>query len=96
MSKSSFVSPHALRVDAVRIQVEIPGGVPWVLFAREDVVAESPMLRTRPDILAKHHQRLKEEAPYAYKPITPVIETFEDAGVARSVARLWPVGTVKG
>jgi len=58
--------------------------------------AESPMLRTRQDILAKHHQRLKEEAPYAYKPITPVIETIEEAGIARKVARLWPVVTVKG
>ena len=48
------------------------------------------------DILAQDHQRLKEEAPYAYKPITPVIATIEDAGIARRVARLWPLVTVKG
>lgn len=53
-------------------------------------------IRLRRDILAKHHQRLMEEAPYAYKPITPVVQTVEDAGVARRVARLWPLLTVKG
>jgi tRNA-splicing ligase RtcB len=56
----------------------------------------SPAVRTRRDILAKYHQRLKEEAPFAYKPITPVVQTVEDAGVARRVARVWPLVTVKG
>lgn len=56
----------------------------------------SPALRLRRDILEKYHLRLKEEAPYAYKPITPVIKTIEDAGIARRVARLWPLLTVKG
>ena len=56
----------------------------------------SPEVRARRDILQKHHQRLKEEAPFAYKPITPVVQTVEDAGVARRVARLFPVVTVKG
>ena len=41
-------------------------------------------------------QRLKEEAPFAYKPITPVVQTVEEAGVARRVARLFPIVTVKG
>ena len=53
-------------------------------------------MRLRRDILQKHHQRLKEEAPYAYKPVTPVVETVEQAGVASRVARLWPLLTVKG
>jgi tRNA-splicing ligase RtcB len=57
---------------------------------------ESPAVRTRRDILAKYHQRLKEEAPFAYKPITPVVQTVEEAGVARRVARLFPLVTVKG
>jgi tRNA-splicing ligase RtcB len=56
----------------------------------------SPEVRTRRDILAKYHQRLKEEAPFAYKPITPVVQTVEEAGVARRVARLFPIVTVKG
>jgi tRNA-splicing ligase RtcB (3'-phosphate/5'-hydroxy nucleic acid ligase) len=57
---------------------------------------DSPAVRTRRDILAKYHQRLKEEAPFAYKPITPVVKTVEEAGVARRVARLFPRVTVKG
>ena len=57
---------------------------------------EAPNVRFRRDILAKYHQRMKEEAPYAYKPITPVVRSVEDAGIARRVARLWPMVTVKG
>jgi tRNA-splicing ligase RtcB len=53
-------------------------------------------VRSRRDVLAKYHERLKEEAPYAYKPITPVVETVEEARIARRVARLWPLLTVKG
>ncbi|MGA2876644.1 MAG: RtcB family protein [Nitrososphaerales archaeon] len=50
----------------------------------------------RSDILAKYHSRLMEEAPYAYKPINAVIESVELAGIARRVARLRPILTVKG
>jgi tRNA-splicing ligase RtcB len=53
-------------------------------------------IRHRRDVLAQYHDRLKEEAPYAYKDITPVVQTVEDAKVARRVARLWPLLTVKG
>ncbi|APR87784.1 RtcB-like protein [Minicystis rosea] len=56
----------------------------------------SPEVRARRDILEKYHRRMKEEAPYAYKPITPVVQSVEDAGVARRVARLRPLVTVKG
>ncbi|WP_438035688.1 RtcB family protein [Sorangium sp. So ce204] len=57
---------------------------------------DAPQVRRRRDILAKYHQRMKEEAPYAYKPITPVVRSVEEAGIARRVARLWPLVTVKG
>lgn len=57
---------------------------------------KSPQIVSRRDILDKYHTRLKEEAPFAYKPITPVIDSVEGAGVARRVARLWPMMTVKG
>lgn len=53
-------------------------------------------VRFRRDVLAQYHDRLKEEAPYAYKDITPVVQTVEDADVARRVARLAPVLTIKG
>lgn len=57
---------------------------------------DAPQVRRRRDILEKYHQRMKEEAPHAYKPITPVVRSVEDAGIARRVARLWPLVTVKG
>ncbi len=53
-------------------------------------------LRRRTDILEKHRQRLMEEAPGAYKPIGPVVQTIADAGVARPVARMRPLMTIKG
>jgi tRNA-splicing ligase RtcB len=57
---------------------------------------EAPETRLRRDILERHQDRLKEEAPYAYKDVTPVVGTVEDAGIARRVARLWPLLTIKG
>ena len=39
---------------------------------------------------------LAEEAPTAYKDVTQVVETSERAGLARKVARLAPLGVVKG
>ncbi len=37
-----------------------------------------------------------EEAPYAYKAVEPVVDSTEAAGIARKVARLFPLCTVKG
>jgi tRNA-splicing ligase RtcB len=39
---------------------------------------------------------LAEEAPAAYKDVDSVVETVAGAGIARKVARLVPVGVVKG
>lgn len=56
----------------------------------------SPKLARRRDILEKYEKRVMEEAPYAYKPVEPIIDSVEDAHVARKVARLFPLCTVKG
>jgi tRNA-splicing ligase RtcB len=56
----------------------------------------SAKVRGRPELLARLEAGLKEEAPFAYKAIEPVVRTLELAGVARPVARLWPLITVKG
>lgn len=56
----------------------------------------SPQLQRRRDILDKYEQRMMEEAPYAYKPVEPVIDSVEAGNVARKVARLFPLCTVKG
>jgi tRNA-splicing ligase RtcB len=39
---------------------------------------------------------LAEEAPFAYKDVTEVVDTCAHAGLARTVARLRPLGVVKG
>ncbi len=57
---------------------------------------DAPQVKGRRDIIGRHRRRLMEEAPGAYKSITPVVQTVEDAGVARRVARLSPLVTVKG
>lgn len=56
----------------------------------------SPQMQMRKDIAEKLKARRKEEAPGAYKPITPVIETIVGANIARLVAKLSPLCTVKG
>lgn len=56
----------------------------------------SPQMQMRKDIMAKYKERVKEEAPYAYKPITPVIESITEANIARPVVKLMPLCTVKG
>ena len=39
---------------------------------------------------------LAEEAPHAYKDVDQVVQVVHDAGLARKVARLRPVGVIKG
>ena len=48
-------------------------------------------------VLAKSRWKLlSEEAPYAYKDAEEVVDTCEGAGLSRVVARLRPIGVVKG
>lgn len=56
----------------------------------------SPALRQRRDILTAKLDQLKQEAPFAFKGIGPVVETLAEAGIARPVAELVPLLTVKG
>jgi tRNA-splicing ligase RtcB len=42
------------------------------------------------------NQELAEEAPLAYKDVDRVVEVVHQAGIARKVARLRPLGVVKG
>jgi tRNA-splicing ligase RtcB (3'-phosphate/5'-hydroxy nucleic acid ligase) len=53
-------------------------------------------VKMRRDILKKKLEELKQEAPHAYKGIGPVIGTLEGAGMARAVAELSPIMTIKG
>jgi tRNA-splicing ligase RtcB len=42
------------------------------------------------------NQELAEEAPYAYKDVDRVVDVVHRAGLARKVARLVPMGVLKG
>jgi tRNA-splicing ligase RtcB len=52
---------------------------------RRGILVRSPSLRG-----------VAEEAPGAYKDVTEVVDATERAGLARKVARLVPIVTVKG
>jgi tRNA-splicing ligase RtcB (3'-phosphate/5'-hydroxy nucleic acid ligase) len=47
-------------------------------------------------LAATNWKLLSEEAPYAYKDATAVVETCERVGLSRVVARLRPAGVLKG
>jgi tRNA-splicing ligase RtcB len=47
-------------------------------------------------VRAKSNKGLAEEAPQAYKDVSRVVEVVHGAGIARKVARLEPLGVIKG
>lgn len=55
-----------------------------------------PDIKNRPDIIKKWEDEIKAEAPYAYKEITPIIQTHVDNGMSKLVAKLEPILTIKG
>ncbi|HSK76462.1 MAG TPA: RtcB family protein [Thermoanaerobaculia bacterium] len=55
-----------------------------------------PDVRRRRDIVDRKLEEIKQEAPYAYKDIGPIIQTLTDAGIARPVAEVRPLMTIKG
>ncbi|WP_433323608.1 RtcB family protein [Spirillospora sp. CA-294931] len=55
-----------------------------------------PVVARRSDVMSAWRRDLKQEAPWAYKDITPVVSSLDDGGVASPVAELRPLLTVKG
>jgi len=53
-------------------------------------------IKMRRDIVEKKLEDIKKEAPFAYKGIGPIVNTLTEAGIARPVAELTPLMTVKG
>ena len=47
-------------------------------------------------VMAKSQRTLGEEAPLAYKDVSAVVEVVHRAGISRKVAKLKPIGVVKG
>jgi tRNA-splicing ligase RtcB (3'-phosphate/5'-hydroxy nucleic acid ligase) len=54
-----------------------------------------PDIRMRRDIMDKKLDDIRKEAPYAYKDIGPIVRTLVDAGIAKPVAEVRPLITVK-
>ncbi|DAC12351.1 MAG TPA: RNA-splicing ligase RtcB, partial [Candidatus Poseidoniales archaeon] len=48
------------------------------------------------EVRSKTRSLISEEAPEAYKNVDDVVRLTEDAGLARPVARLRPLGVIKG
>jgi tRNA-splicing ligase RtcB len=63
----------------------------WHGRAVQDTLAERGILVRSPSA-----RGLAEEAPGAYKDVTEVVEATEEAGLARRVAKLLPLVTIKG
>ncbi|MFI0481164.1 RtcB family protein [Actinomadura sp. 9N215] len=55
-----------------------------------------PGVARRPDVIDAWRRDLKQEAPWAYKDIGPVVAGLHGGGVASPVAELRPLLTVKG
>ncbi|HYH44258.1 MAG TPA: RtcB family protein, partial [Thermoanaerobaculia bacterium] len=55
-----------------------------------------PDIRLRRDIVERKLEDIKQEAPYAYKGIGAIVQTLTDAGIARPVAEVKPLLTIKG
>ncbi len=53
-------------------------------------------IRGRADLIEAWRQELKQEAPFAYKNIGPIVDTLQGAQVATPVVELHPIMTVKG
>ncbi|MCP3924706.1 MAG: RtcB family protein [Desulfobacterales bacterium] len=53
-------------------------------------------IKLRKDIVKQTLSDIKKEAPFAYKGITPVIETLAGSGIANPVVELEPLMTIKG
>ncbi|GAB7038542.1 MULTISPECIES: RtcB family protein [Catenuloplanes] len=55
-----------------------------------------PAVLARRDIIDAWRRDLKQEAPWAYKDVAPVVDSLRGAGVASPVVELRPLLTVKG
>jgi len=59
-----------------------------------DLFAE--MARMGVEIQAKGRATVAEEMPYAYKDVAAVVDVMDHAGISKKVARLKPIGVIKG
>jgi tRNA-splicing ligase RtcB len=73
------------RLSRTAVRKQIEGGALRRRLSDQGIVVRAPTARG-----------LAEEAPEAYKDVERVVEVVERAGLAARVARLRPIGVVKG
>jgi tRNA-splicing ligase RtcB len=56
----------------------------------------SEMTKMGVEIQAKGRGTVAEEMPYAYKDVATVVDVMNQAGISKKVARLKPIGVIKG
>lgn len=96
LSSACHGAGRSLARGAAKVAVEAFDEEMASLVVVTPVDTEAPSIRLRRDIVQNLRDRLMEEAPHAYKAIDPVVASVEGAGIARRVARLVPILTVKG
>lgn len=47
-------------------------------------------------VIGASRETIVEEVSDAYKDVTDVVDVCQEAGISRKVARLWPIGVIKG
>jgi tRNA-splicing ligase RtcB len=54
------------------------------------------MKRSGVFVQARGKSTMAEEMPYAYKDVATVVDIMHEAGISKKVARLKPLGVIKG
>jgi tRNA-splicing ligase RtcB len=63
-------------------------------FTADGVVAD--LAKRQVTVKAASRHGITEEAPGAYKDVDEVIRVCDEAGLAKKVARMVPIGVIKG
>ena len=102
MGTASFVLAGEPGLDGALVRHDLPRRRPGdVPHARPGSSIGGAELRRQLEaqgivVRCPSNQGLAEEAPFAYKDVERVVDVVERAGLARRVARLVPIGVVKG
>ena len=64
------------------------------MFRTDNIIND--LLRKGIYVKASSRKVVAEEAPHAYKDVNDVVEVVHGAGISKKVARMKPLGVVKG
>jgi len=98
MGTSSYVLVGTKRGEETFYSVNHGAGRILSRTAARKQITQEEFSRSMGEILynARNYRALVDEAPLAYKDIDEVVETLAEIGITRKVARLSPLGVIKG